>query len=140
MSRVNTVDLIGDETLAGKIIDKSIVEIVDSVTKTISASVFSGCSSLVTADFLAVTSIQIYAFSSCNAMKTLVLRSGTMCDGYASNIFLYAPGPTHIYVPAALLEDYKTNAGWTSFADRFRALEDYTVDGTTTGELDPTKI
>ena len=26
------------------------------------------------------------------------------------------------------------------YANQFRALESYTVDGTTTGELDPTKV
>ena len=29
---------------------------------------------------------------------------------------------------------------WSTYAAQFRALEDYTVDGTTTGELDETKI
>jgi hypothetical protein len=29
---------------------------------------------------------------------------------------------------------------WTTFSAQFRALEDYTVDGTTTGELDESKI
>lgn len=43
-----------------------------------------------------------------------------------------------ILVPSAQLEDYKTN--WSNFASRFVALEDYTVDGTTTGEIDREKL
>ena len=52
----------------------------------------------------------------------------------------------YIYVPRALLsdtdetKDYRRATNWSTFATQFRALEDYTVDGTTTGELDPNKI
>ena len=46
----------------------------------------------------------------------------------------------YIYVPRALVNDYKAATTWAQYADKFRALEDYTVDGTTTGELDTTKI
>jgi hypothetical protein len=46
----------------------------------------------------------------------------------------------YIYVPSTLVDSYKTASNWSSVASRFRALEDYTVDGTTTGELDPNKI
>ena len=45
-----------------------------------------------------------------------------------------------IYVPASLIDSYKAATNWSTYADQFRALEDYTVDGTTTGELDETKI
>lgn len=49
---------------------------------------------------------------------------------------------SHYYVPASLLESYKVATGWcdTGYVEKFRALEDYTVDGTTTGELDESKI
>jgi hypothetical protein len=52
----------------------------------------------------------------------------------------------YFYVPRALLsdddakKDYRRATNWSNFATQFRALEDYTVDGTTTGELDPNKI
>ena len=51
-----------------------------------------------------------------------------------------ASGTGYIYVPAALVDSYKAATNWSNFAAQFRALEDYTVDGTTTGALDPTKI
>ena len=47
-----------------------------------------------------------------------------------------ASGTGYIYVPAALLETYKTATNWSTYAAQFRALEDYTKDGTVTGELD----
>ena len=51
-----------------------------------------------------------------------------------------ASGTGYIYVPSTLVETYKTATNWSTFANQFRALEDYTVDGTTTGELDESKI
>ena len=39
-----------------------------------------------------------------------------------------------------LYEKYRNGTNWSTYAAQFRALEDYTVDGTITGELDPNKI
>jgi hypothetical protein len=53
----------------------------------------------------------------------------------------------YYYVPRKWLSDedetmdYRRATNWTALGeDRFRALEDYTVDGTTTGELDWEKV
>lgn len=54
-----------------------------------------------------------------------------------------ANGTGYIYVPASTIDGYKDveQSGWfATYASQFRALEDYTVDGTITGELDPNKI
>ena len=48
-------------------------------------------------------------------------------------------GNGYIYVPFALIEQYKAATNWSTYAAQFRALEDYTVDGTITGGLDPAK-
>ena len=47
---------------------------------------------------------------------------------------------TYFYVRSALVEEFKTATNWSAYADMFRVLEDYTVDGTATGELDMSKI
>lgn len=44
-------------------------------------------------------------------------------------------GTGFIYVPRALVEDYKVATNWSQYASQFRALEDYTVDGTVTGDI-----
>jgi hypothetical protein len=36
-----------------------------------------------------------------------------------------ANGTGYIYVPAALIEDYKAATNWSLYADQFRAIEDY---------------
>lgn len=81
----------------------------------------------------------------CSKLTALVLRNPsqvvTLVSG--SNFLASTPiksGTGYIYVPSALVDSYKAATNWSTYAAQFRALEDYTVDGTTTGELDPTKI
>ena len=101
------------------------------------------CLKLTTADFPAVTSIGKSSFNACSALTTLILRSETMCTKPGTSAFESTPiksGTGYIYVPRALVDSYKAASGWSTYANQFRALEDYTVDGTITGELDSTKI
>lgn len=102
---------------------------------------FYNCSNLTTIDFPLATSIGDHTFHSCSSLKTLILRNTTKICTYAASSSSYDPKNVNlkIYVPRALLESYKTATNWKRLADKFVALEDYTVDGTTTGELDPTK-
>ena len=99
---------------------------------------FGYCSSLTTVDLHAATQIGNYAFDGCTALKALIIRTGQVCSLGAD--LGYGTDSCYIYVPRALVNDYKAATNWAQYADKFRALEDYTVDGTTTGELDTTKI
>ena len=128
-------------------------------------NVFQSCSSLTTVDFHVATSIGKYAFyycfdlttvdirvatsigrgvfMSCTALKALILRSETMStlentDAFSNTAIINGTG--YIYVPSSLIEQYKVATNWSTYAAQFRALEDYTVDGTVTGELDESKI
>ena len=106
--------------------------------------VFYFCTSLASANLPAVTSIETSAFQGCSQLTSLILRVTTqVCTLSNTNAFNNTPiasGTGYIYVPAALIDSYKTATNWTTYANQFRALESYTVDGTTTGELDPTKV
>lgn len=110
----------------------------------IGESAFSECSNLTSADFPAVTSIENFAFEVCSNLTSITLRVTTqVCTLSNTSAFNSTPiksGTGYIYVPAALIDSYKTATNWTTYANQFRALESYTVDGTTTGELDPTKV
>ena len=67
-------------------------------------------------------------FKKCNALTTLILRSSTVCELYNSNNFESTPiesGTGYIYVPASLIDTYKTATNWTAHANQFRAIEDY---------------
>lgn len=102
---------------------------------------FEDCSSLKVVDFSSAVTIGVEVFSG-TALNTIILRSETVSPGgyYTFSGTPYANGEGYIYVPRALLEAYRTTATWSQHADKFRALEDYTVDGTITGELDESKV
>lgn len=130
------------------LIDRSITEVRSNVTS-ISNSAFQNCSNLTTADFPVVTSIGNYAFNSCSKLTTVILQSETMVTLSNTNAFTKTPiasGTGYIYVPRELLsdtdstKDYRQATNWSTYAAQFRTLEDYTVDGTITGELDWDKI
>ena len=103
---------------------------------------FYECTKLGKADFPCVTSVGRYAFNGCTALKTLILRSGTLATLSDVNALEDTPvesGKGYIYVPGALVDSYKADSKWSTYANQFRKLEDYTVDGTITGEVDPTR-
>lgn len=101
------------------------------------------CTSLKLIDLPKLSSIGTNEFAKCNALVALILRGGTICALLSSGALNNTPiasGTGYIYVPSALLDSYKAATNWSTYAAQFRALEDYTVDGTVTGELDETKI
>ena len=123
----------------------TITEFRDDVLTTVSG----GLQNVHIADFSKVTAIDGYAFYQGN-ISHLVLRNtqavcslGSWQTLYYSQIY-YKSG--YIYVPRTMadgsdgLERYKAATNWSRYASQFRALEDYTVDGTVTGELDESKI
>ena len=112
------------------------------VAKTIRDSAFGSCSALTTVDLPVATSIGGSAFKSCSKLKSLLLRGNDVCK--LINISAFAAtqinsGTGYIYVPSALIDQYKVATNWSTYAAQFRALENYTVDGTVTGGLDPAK-
>lgn len=47
---------------------------------------------------------------------------------------------SYFYVRSSLVDEFKGATNWATYADLFRPLEDYTVDGTASGELDMNKV
>lgn len=93
-------------------------------------------------DLSAVTSIG-GSFELCKSFVALIIRTPSVCTLTVNWGFKDTPikiGTGYIYVPRALVDSYKVATNWSDMATQFRALEDYTVDGTTTGALDETKI
>ena len=92
------------------------------------------------------TSIVNYGLRNNGKLETLILRSEKMCtlSNSALNGTKIWNGTGYVYMPRALIASYQTATNWKTIygknANAFRALEDYTVDGTLTGELDPNKI
>lgn len=112
------------------------------LSKSVGYFSFYECTKLEKADFPCVTSVGRYAFNGCTALKALVLRSGTLATLSDVNALEDTPiesGKGYIYVPGALVDSYKADSKWSTYANQFRKLEDYTVDGTITGEIDPNR-
>lgn len=101
-------------------------------------------------DLGSATKIDTLCFYYCNNLEKLILRkSDAICTLQSTNAFTgtkIAGGTGYVYVPRALLsdddatKDYRRATNWSNYSTQFRVLEDYTVDGTITGELDLNKI
>lgn len=94
-------------------------------------------------------------FIYCHSLKELIIRSfgetyivqqnfleycyhivGTIDSTYNPN----GDKDGYIYVPRNMIDTLKNATNWSTYADQMRILEEYTVDGTTTGKLDESKI
>ena len=161
LSKVPNIE--GD--VAGSIIDRSIAGSLTMKDVTyIGTQAFQGCANLTSVDFPAATLIdnQVFfnctgltsvdlpaaitvgnkVFEKCSNLTALILRNTELVTAYSS-VLDDTPvdsGTGYIYVPKALIEDYKVATNWSTYASQFRAIEDYTVDGTITGALDESKI
>ena len=110
--------------------------------KTVINAMFGNCTSLEEVDLTAAETMQ-NAFASCKNLRRLIIRNeAKVCSASASNAVSNIPiaSGCYVYVPASMIDSYKAASYWKNYPSAFRALEDYTVDGTVTGELDETKI
>ena len=104
---------------------------------------FYGCTGLTYLDVGKPDSLA-NVFIGSHKMETIILRKSdsitTLNSSITSNSKNLLDGVTLIYVPRALIDTYKTSTNWSLFANQFRVLEDYTVDGTVTGAFDESKL
>lgn len=150
--RAPSVTSIGESALAN--MNALVRAYMPSLTGT-AKSTFYGSKSLVIADMGQVSTISGNCFWNTYPLRAIILRSETLCTLASTNAIAncyhilgtvdatYNPdglADGYIYVPSALVDTYKAATNWSTYADQFRALEDYTVDGTITGELDESKI
>lgn len=110
---------------------------------TVGSNAFANCTTLTIVDFSNVSNFTYNTFANDVSLVVLILRkTGSITTlGYTTAFTntSIAKGTGYIYVPSALIDSYKSAKNWLTFADQFRALEDYTVDGTVDGELDESK-
>lgn len=102
------------------------------------------CPNLVLADFPRLATITANGFLNSKALSWLVLRnqSDTASLGNSAlNGTPIAAGAGFVLAPRVKLASYREGTNWSALApEQFLALEDYTVDGTITGELDLEKM
>lgn len=83
-------------------------------------------SSIQTADFAAVTNINRTAFTDCQHLETLIIRTPSVCVISDISIALrgskIASGTGYIYVPDNLVDSYKAATNWVAFADQIKPI------------------
>lgn len=101
---------------------------IPSVTA-LNASSFYKCTSLTSVKLPALIQLAGSTFKYCSNLETLILGRTASCvlltAATAFDNTKIAEGTGYIYVPSALVEDYKTSTNWTTYADQIRAIEDY---------------
>ena len=79
-----------------------------------------GCTSITSVDLPNLTSAGYDLLYGCTKLQSIYLRSTIMCTlGGTTNL----PSTVSIYVPASLIESYKTASNWSSYASKFKTLE-----------------
>ena len=121
----------------------------------INSNAFYKCEMLETVDIGSETYVSGYSFANCYSLKAVIMRSTSKNNLVATSAFngcchilgttnaTYNPDALkdgYFYVPRSTIDSYTSSSDWGTWATQFRALEDYTVDGTITGELDESKI
>lgn len=129
-----SLEMVGVNTFASC---RNITEINLPKLTNISRTLFSYCSNLKKIDIggenVSIATDITYDFYSpingCDKLETLILRSNTLITNPSRYVIhstsTIVKGTGYIYVPAALLEDYKVAANWSVYASQFRAIEDY---------------
>lgn len=87
--------------------------------KTIAGSGFNGCTKLTSVEFPAVTSIGNNAFAGCTRLTSLTLSNTSQVATLGTSAI---PSNTTVYVPASLLNSYKSATNWSSIASQIQAI------------------
>jgi hypothetical protein len=95
----------------------------------VSTQCFYSCTKLKHADCGQLGNIPAQTFNACSALTELILRKTsaicTLSNVNGVNNSPIGKGTGYVYVPSALIETYKSNSVWSTFASQFRAIEDY---------------
>lgn len=140
---INTADVLGDDELCDQIITRVITEYRENRITKVGRYAFYNCTKLKTVVLPNVNQIELGAMTNCSELTALILNRETVAALENVSALINTPianGTGYIYIPSALLPEYTNATNWSTYATQFRALEDYTVDGTVTGELDKEKI
>ena len=89
---------------------------------------FSYCPNLQKVHLPKLTNITAAAFAGCSKLSALILGVGSVCALASTDALAETPiasGAGCIYVPKALVDSYKAATNWSTYASKFRAIEDY---------------
>lgn len=91
---------------------------------------FQKCTSLVRMEFQQKITTQGAVWINCSALTTLILRGSTMSGLGNKNCLNGTPianGTGYIYVPDNLVDSYKANTNWSTYANQIKGLSELEV-------------
>ena len=89
---------------------------------------FQSCARLTKVSFSNLSDLGSCVFRYDSRLVTVIIRTPTVCVLRSANSFTSTPiesGTGYIYVPAFLVDSYKTATNWSTYSAQFRAIEDY---------------
>lgn len=95
--------------------------------ETVGEGAFYFCMALPSITLPKVKNIGNVAFFNCTKLDALILRSNSVCT-LGSNALgnsLIETGTGYVYVPNALVDQYKADSAWSDYTNKIRAIEDY---------------
>ena len=122
---MNTIELLGEEETFRNIVERKITEFEDNKIDVIGDYAFYKCNTLTNVSFPKATSIGISAFSGCSSLTTIYVgtNTSTVCTLSDTNAFKDCTNLANIYVPAKLVDSYKSATNWSSYASKIKAYE-----------------
>ena len=97
--------------------------------ESVAGQAMESCSALTYVDLPICKRIDAKGFNKCSSLETLILRkSDAICTLANVSAFTSTPiesGTGYVYVPSALVDSYRTATNWSTYANQFRAIEDY---------------
>lgn len=96
--------------------------------KSVAGYTFYGDYALAHADFALASSIGANAFYRCELTTLILRKTDAICTLTATSAFTgsgIANKSGYVYVPSALVDEYKAATNWSTYATQIRAIEDY---------------
>ncbi len=119
----NTIDTLGDEVTAMKIIDKTITEYKDDTVAEIGRESFYYCDKLTNVDLPNITKIGNSAFQDCKALISVKLPAAPPTEvGY--NAFYSINSACVFYVPTGSLAAYQAATNWSTLMSTYSFVEE----------------
>lgn len=115
--------------------NKSLTSIDLSNCISVSNGAFGWCSALSLVRLPICTFIHSYVFNECTNLKEVYLNSVPFVTNIQLKTFSKCPNLTSIYVPASLVDAFKTAQYWSSISDKIVAYREIAGGGEIGGEI-----
>lgn len=97
------------------------------LVETIGEYSFQSCKGLETISFSSLKTIRDRAFRNCTSLKRLILSNNTVCTLNSTYVFQdssISSGDGYIYVPDNLVDTYKSQTNWSTFANQIKSMNE----------------